>query len=126
MRQMTTAFVAVLALFAFPSRPGAGAQSEGPDPVNWEEFIDGVMAAQQQAHHFAGAVVVVVSDGQVAFKKGYGYADFAERKPVDPARTLFRVASNSKMFLWTAVMQLVEEGKVDLHTSRIEFSRRCR
>ncbi|HEY6360400.1 MAG TPA: serine hydrolase domain-containing protein [Vicinamibacterales bacterium] len=82
----------------------------------WEGFIDGVMAAQQEAHHYAGAVVVVVSGGRIAFSKGYGYADFAERRPVDPARTLFRVASNSKMFVWTAVMQLVEQGRLDLRT----------
>ncbi len=74
------------------------------------------MRALQNAHHFAGAVVVIVGDGRVLFKKGYGYADFAERKPVDPERTLFRVASNSKMFTWTAVMQLVEEGRLDLDT----------
>jgi CubicO group peptidase (beta-lactamase class C family) len=82
----------------------------------WEDFIDGSMGTLQKVHHFAGAVVVIVSDGQVVFKKGYGYADFAERRPVDPERTLFRVASNSKMFTWTAVMQLVEQGKLDLHT----------
>ena len=79
-------------------------------------FVDGVMEAQKNAHHFAGAVVVVVRDGQVFFEKGYGYSDFAARQPVDPERTLFRVASNSKMFVWTAVMQLVEQGKLDLHT----------
>jgi CubicO group peptidase (beta-lactamase class C family) len=73
------------------------------------------MAAQRLSHHFAGAVVVIVENGQVAFEKGYGFADFAERKPVDPRRTLFRVGSNSKMFLWTAVMQLVEQGRLDLH-----------
>src|SRR5262245_54536233 len=78
--------------------------------TDWESFIDGVMAAQQQARHFAGAAVVVVSDGRIAFEKGYGFADFAGRRPVDPARTLFRVASNSKMFVWTSVMQLVEQG----------------
>jgi CubicO group peptidase (beta-lactamase class C family) len=72
--------------------------------------------SQRQAHHFAGAVVVVVRGGRVVLEKGYGYADFAQRKPVDPQRTLFRVASNSKMFIWTAVMQLVEQGRLDLHT----------
>jgi CubicO group peptidase (beta-lactamase class C family) len=74
------------------------------------------MEAQQKAQHFAGAVVVVVRRGQVIFQKGYGYADFTERKPVDPERTLFRIASNSKMFVWTAVMQLFEKGMLDLHT----------
>ena len=81
-----------------------------------EGFVDGLMEAQKNAQHFAGATVVIVRDGQVAFEKGYGYADFAARQPVDPKHTLFRVASNSKMFVWTAVMQLVEEGKLDLHT----------
>ncbi len=86
------------------------------DPVELRGFVDGVLEAQGKAQHFAGAVVVVVQGGQVVFQKGYGYADFAERKPVDPERTLFRIASNSKMFVWTAVMQLVEKGMLDLHT----------
>jgi CubicO group peptidase (beta-lactamase class C family) len=86
------------------------------DPREAEGFMDGVMEAQQKAHHFAGAVVVIVRDGEVVLEKGYGFSDFAARKPVDPKRTLFRVASNSKMFVWTSVMQLVEQGKLDLHT----------
>jgi CubicO group peptidase (beta-lactamase class C family) len=86
------------------------------DPNELRGFVDGVMAAQQKAQHFAGAVVVVVRGGQVILQSGYGYADFVERKPVDPERTLFRIASNSKMFVWTAVMQLVEKGMLDLHT----------
>ena len=64
----------------------------------------------------AGAVVVVVKDGQVLLAKGYGYADVAARKPVDPERTLFRAGSVSKLYTWTAVMQLVEQGKLDLDT----------
>ena len=85
------------------------------DPAELRGFVDGVMEAQLKAHHFAGAVAVVVQGGKVIFQGGYGYADYAGRKPVDPERTLFRVASNSKMFVWTAVMQLVEKGMLDLH-----------
>lgn len=81
-----------------------------------EGFVDRRIEAQMNADHFAGAVVVIVRDGQVAFEKGYGYGDFAARQPVDPEHTLFRVASNSKMFAWTSVMQRIEEGKPDLHT----------
>jgi len=64
----------------------------------------------------AGAVVVVVKDGKVLVEKGYGYSDLGKRAPVDPERTLFRPGSVSKLFTWTALMQLVEEGKVDLDT----------
>ena len=48
------------------------------------------------------------------FEKGYGYADYARKIPVDPRRTLFRPGSVSKLFTWTAVMQLVEQGRIDL------------
>jgi CubicO group peptidase (beta-lactamase class C family) len=57
---------------------------------------------------------VVVKDGQVLFSKGYGYADLEARIPVDPATTLFRPGSVSKLFTWTAVMQLVEQGQLSL------------
>jgi CubicO group peptidase (beta-lactamase class C family) len=104
--------------FAISALLGAPAQSPQtavlPPVSDLAGFVDGMMEAQRKAHHVAGSVVVIVSEGQVVFQKGYGYADFAERKPVDPERTLFRIASNSKMFVWTAVMQLVEEGKLDL------------
>jgi CubicO group peptidase (beta-lactamase class C family) len=62
----------------------------------------------------AGAAVVVVRRGAVISKRGWGYADVAKRSPVDPQRTLFRVGSTGKLFTWTAVMQLVERGRLDL------------
>lgn len=64
--------------------------------------------------NIAGAVVVVVKDGQVLLQKGYGFSDVARGKRVDPEVTLFRPGSVSKLFTWTAVMQLVEAGKLDL------------
>jgi CubicO group peptidase (beta-lactamase class C family) len=77
-------------------------------------FIDGIVPLQLAKEDIAGAVVVVVKDGQIVFEKGYGYADVAARKPVSPSATLFRVGSISKLFMWTAVMQLVEQGKLNL------------
>ena len=62
----------------------------------------------------AGAVVVVVKDGQILTQRGFGVSDVGTQAPVDPARTLFRVGSVSKLFTWTAVMQQVELGKLDL------------
>ncbi len=91
--------------------------SAGPtDPIELEAFMDGYLAARMPADNIAGAVVSVVKDGRIFFAKGYGYADAARRSPADPERTMFRIGSISKLFTWTAVMQLVEQGKLDLQT----------
>ena len=79
-----------------------------------EAWLDGFMPYALEQTDIAGSVVVVVKDGQVLLQKGYGYSDLAKRTPVDPERTLFRPGSVSKLFTWTAVMQLVEQGKLDL------------
>jgi len=83
-------------------------------PAEMEAFIDGFMQSQMRAGPVAGATVAVVKDGALFFSKGYGFADVEKRAPVDPAQTLFRPGSVSKLFTWTAVMQLVEAGKLDL------------
>lgn len=79
-----------------------------------EAWLDGYLPYALDNGDIAGAVVVVVKDGQVLLQKGYGYSDTEKRTPVDPESTLFRPGSVSKLFTWTAVMQLVEQGKLDL------------
>jgi CubicO group peptidase (beta-lactamase class C family) len=79
-----------------------------------DAFLEGMMPAQLEREDVAGAVVAVVKDGQVLFAKGYGYSDFSKRTPVTSDATLFRPGSISKLFTWTSVMQLVEQGKLDL------------
>ena len=64
--------------------------------------------------NIAGAVIAVVKDGALVFAKGYGYAGTAKKTPISPDKTLFRLGSISKLFTWTAVMQQVEQGKLDL------------
>ena len=79
-----------------------------------DSWLDGMVPFALRRGDLAGAVIVVVKDGQVLTQRGFGYADAAKRTPVDPARTLFRPGSVSKLFTWTAVMQQVEAGKIDL------------
>src|SRR5262245_8704319 len=81
---------------------------------NVEAWLDGFVPFALANGDVAGAVVVVVKDGQILAQKGYGYADVAAHKPVDPETTLFRTGSVSKLTTWTSVMQLVEQGKLDL------------
>jgi CubicO group peptidase (beta-lactamase class C family) len=79
-----------------------------------EAWLDGMVPYALKAGDIAGAVVVVVKDGSILLEKGYGYADVAKKLPMDPERTMIRIGSTSKLFTWTAVMQLVEQGKLDL------------
>jgi CubicO group peptidase (beta-lactamase class C family) len=79
-----------------------------------DAWLDGFMPYALTRSDIAGAEVVIVKDGQVLTERGFGYADVAARKPVDPATTLFRPGSISKLFTWTAVMQLAEQGRIDL------------
>lgn len=98
-----------------PTDESAPDERQGPtDPAELEAFIDGIMAVHMKDKHIAGATISVVIDNRPFFSKGYGYADVAAAKPVDPDKTMFRIGSVSKLFTWAAVMQLVEEGKLDL------------
>src|SRR5215470_3183238 len=84
-------------------------------------FLDGIMPQQLGREDIAGAVISVVKDGKVLFAKGYGYADVEKKTPVSPDNTLFRPGSISKLFTWTAIMQLVEQGKLDLDRDVNEY-----
>src|SRR5437016_2721026 len=83
-------------------------------PQDISAFLDGIMPQQLATDDIAGAVISIVKDGKVIFAKGYGYSDVEKKTPVSADNTLFRPGSISKLFTWTAVMQLVEQGKLDL------------
>jgi CubicO group peptidase (beta-lactamase class C family) len=99
-----------------PASPSAAAdRSAHPlDRDDLQAWLDGLLPYAMKSGDIAGAVVAVVKDGRVLFQQGYGYADIDKRLPMDPERTMIRPGSTSKLFTWTAVMQLVEQGKIDL------------
>jgi len=99
--------------------PAAAPASSTPsghtlDRADVESWLDGFMPYALERGDVAGSVVAVVKNGEVVLVKGYGFSDVEKRTPVDPQSTLFRPGSTSKLFTWTAVMQLVEAGKLDL------------
>jgi CubicO group peptidase (beta-lactamase class C family) len=99
-----------------PPIPAPGtAELTAPDVDVW---LDGLVPAALERSGIAGAAVSVVHDGQVLTARGYGYADTGSDgtapHPVDADRTLFRVGSISKVFVATAVLQQVEQGRIDL------------
>jgi CubicO group peptidase (beta-lactamase class C family) len=82
-----------------------------PDVDAW---LDGFMPYAIDDASIVGAVVTVVKDGEILTSRGFGYSDLENRTPVDGYGTMFRPGSISKLFTWIAVMQLVEQGMIDL------------
>src|SRR5690625_1474805 len=92
------------------------------DLSNVGGFIDNWMEKQVEKEHIPNAAVTVVHKGEVVFSKGYGLTNLETKEAVDPDASLFRIGSISKLFTWIAVMQLVEQGKLDLDTDINEYT----
>lgn len=88
---------------------------------NPEAFADGIFKATMAESHIAGATFILIRPGQPMIKKGYGFARVDEDIPVNPETTLFRIGSISKLFVWFSVMQMVEQGKLDLDRDVNEY-----
>lgn len=78
-----------------------------------KEFIENTVPKQLERYNIAGASVSVVKDGEELFTKAYGYRNISEGLKAD-SNTMFRIGSVTKLFTWTAIMQLVEQGKLNL------------
>jgi CubicO group peptidase (beta-lactamase class C family) len=102
---------------------GSLLMAQAPDNIDGEleAFVDGTMAALFEAHRLVGSSVSIVRQGEVALEKGYGYADLESLERVNPGSTLFRIGSVSKLFVWTAVMQFYEQGRLNLDTDLNEY-----
>ena len=109
-RAITVTLVAALLAVSASARE---ATVQELDAANVESFLDEVLPRHLDAHAVPGAAVSVVAGGEILAAWGYGVADLATGRAVT-ADTPFRVASITKLFTFTAVMQLVEEGRLDL------------
>ena len=76
-------------------------------------FVDGYLPTEMDRAGINGVSVAIVKDGQVLLARGYGSADREHHVAMTPD-TLMRIGSISKLFTWTAVMQLVERHQLDL------------
>ena len=98
---------------------GPGHATLPATPVGLEglgNLVDSVMRAGMENEKIPGAAVLILDRGRVALVRGYGLADVASRRAVDPHRTLWPFASITKVVTATALMQLIERGRVGLDT----------
>ncbi|MEC0106948.1 serine hydrolase [Paenibacillus taichungensis] len=83
-----------------------------------EKTIDAYVASYEK--YTAAVSVVAIKDGETIMNKAYGYADIENQRKADTS-TVFEWASISKLLVYTSVMQLVEQGKLDLETDIQEY-----
>lgn len=109
----------VLVLFWLPMLSVAWSQSPKGTKLSEKSiqaFFEKEVPRLKKKYNIMGVTAAAVLQGKVVWAKGYGWSDKKTKKAVDPNRSLFRMGSISKLFTWTAVMQLVEQGKLNLNT----------
>src|SRR6185295_8612023 len=117
-----TARLASFIVAAAAASIASAARADAPQPAtppaltaeDAAAFLDGMLPTAMAIGDVAGATVAIVKDDALLLTRAYGLADVEKRVPVSAQDTLFRPASISKLFTWTAVMQQVEAGKLDL------------
>ena len=109
---------------------GFGAAHATPAPVEPSlesvvaETVDPIIEAELAKTGMPGAAFVFVHDGKIVYQRGYGVPDLESAAPVDPVRTVWPIASISKIVTAMAVLQLVDEGRVGLDTDVNRYLRR--
>jgi len=117
--QLIVALSAAMGAKAWP-RAGRQAMRPGPHDAVISGDVDAYIADEMREQRIPGLSLAVVLDGRLIKAQGYGYADLEFRVPVTP-ETIFQSGSIGKQFTATAVMMLVEEGKIGLEDSITKF-----
>ncbi|UZO79956.1 beta-lactamase family protein [Aquimarina sp. ERC-38] len=79
--------------------------------------LDSLITYTMESEQIPGASYIIVKDGKILLKKGYGYTTLGKNlKPIDPDSTIFRIGSITKTFTVTALLQLKDRNLIDLHT----------
>lgn len=107
--------------YAAASETGGEGQPGELNAKSAAAFLDNFFALEAVKPYYIGASVVVVKDGEIIAQKGYGSADKETGETVDPASTVFRIASVSKSFTAVAAMQLIEQGKISLKDDFLKY-----
>lgn len=107
-------FAALLTLTGAPTSAQNEPELGSPADDALIAFSDGLAAAYISEKNLPGLAISVTGPQDVRVLRGYGFADVDNARPVDPESTVFRLASVTKTFIWTAVMMQVDAGRLDL------------
>ena len=112
-KKILFSLLALAVLFSM-AQPALAQGNSPNDPKELEVFLDAYLAEQMKTHHIPGVVITFVKDDEVFFSKGYGYADIEEQTLFDPEQTLLTTASLGKAFTAVGILQLNEQGVIDM------------
>jgi CubicO group peptidase (beta-lactamase class C family) len=101
-----------LTVFAFPT-------------ITWgqhsfDKIIDSIVISKMTEYRIKGLSLSIVKDGKTFYTKGYGFTN-VDSENIVTQETRFETGSITKLFTATAIMQLVEQGKLDLNKRLIEY-----
>src|SRR4051812_26379392 len=120
---------AAFAALMFPVTPTVGlaqGSTTRRDLTDLDRLVDSVVRSGMAAEKIPGAAVIILDHGRIVLERGYGLADVASRRPVDPQSTLWPFASITKVFTATAVIQLAARGRLDLAADANRYLRSLR
>jgi CubicO group peptidase (beta-lactamase class C family) len=86
-------------------------------------FADSFFPGKMDEYHIPGLAFIFVQEGEVIYSHAYGFANLEESIPLNNQSSIMRIASVSKSFVATAVMQLVERGELDLQEDINQYLR---
>jgi len=131
-RQTVALWLAVFSMVLAASTPRHGDAASNPPastPLSAEAakiaaIVDPLIAKELKDSGIPGAAFVFVRNGRIVYGKGYGVSDAAARTPVDPDRTVWPIASITKAVTAIGVLQLVDEGKLELDKDINQYLKR--
>jgi CubicO group peptidase (beta-lactamase class C family) len=83
-------------------------------------YVDSVSNAAVAEHRTAGVSIAIVKNGRTVLAKGYGFADLENDVPATQ-QTVYRIGSVTKQFTSSAIMRLMEQGKLSLDDTLQKF-----
>lgn len=117
MKKLVLAMAVSLLAIAGPTWPASLPEAAKPEAVGFSsqrlQRLTDTFDADVASGKIPGAVVLIVRDGKVAYRRSFGFQDRAANSPMRPD-SIFRIASMTKPVTIAAALMLAEEGKLQL------------